>query len=337
MDDTAHAPASRADDTDVVAYGRSVLTAELRAIEGLVPQLDHRFADAVQRLLDCRGRVVVTGVGKSGLIGQKISATMASTGTPSLFLHSGEAVHGDMGRVLAEDVVLALSYSGTTEEVSRLIPIIKKIGAELIAITSTDSSTLGTAADTCLPVGRIEEACPIGLAPTSTTTAMLALGDALAMTVAERKQFDRESFALFHRGGALGRRLVTVGEVMRSLDRVGRVGPTATVAEALAAQAAAAWPRCGAVLVIADNERLIGLFSGGDLRKGLLADAGLLVRPIKEVMTRDPKVAKRGDLLADAYNLVKEHKIDELPVVDAEGRALGVLDVQDVVEWGVAL
>ncbi len=328
--------AARPEDDDV-AYGRSVLRAELRAIEDLVPQLDRRFAEAVQMLTSCSGRVVVTGVGKSGLIGQKISATMASTGTPSLFLHSGEAVHGDMGRVLEQDIVLALSYSGTTDEVMRLVPIIKKIGAPLIAITSTADSALGSVADTCLPLGRIEEACPIGLAPTSSTTAMLALGDALAMTVAERKHFDRESFALFHRGGAIGRGLVTVGEVMRPLDRLACVRPGTPVSEALQAQAAAAWPRSGAVLVTDDQGLLLGIFAGGDLRRGLLGDPGLLTRPIEQVMTGEPKVARATDLLADAYNRVKEHKIDELPVVDGTGHAVGVLDVQDVVEWGVAL
>ena len=196
---------------DDVDYGRRVLEAELRAVRDVVPLLDASFREAVRLFLGCTGRVVVTGVGKSGLIGQKISATLASTGTPSLFLHSGEAVHGDLGRVLREDVVLALSYSGGTEEVLRLVPVLRRIGAKLVAITSTAESPLGRHADVTLRVGKIEEACPIGLAPTSSTTAMLALGDALAMTVAHRKRFDRESFALFHPGGSLGRSLVTVG------------------------------------------------------------------------------------------------------------------------------
>ena len=320
---------------DDAAYGRRVLEAELQAIRGMIPLIDRSFGDAVARIHGCVGRIVVTGVGKSGLIGQKISATLASTGSPSLFLHSGEAVHGDMGRVLAGDVVLALSYSGSTE-VMRLVPILKKIGAQLIAITSTRETPLGRAADVCLPIGRIEEACPIGLAPTSSTTAMLALGDALAMAVAHRKRFTREEFALFHSGGALGRELVTVGEVMRPIAHVPTVPPSALVRDAIANRQMTAHARNGAVLITEDG-RLAGIFTDGDLRRRLLEDAGLLGRPIREVMTATPKVTAPGELLAAAFRRLKDHKIDEIPVVDDAGRAVGILDVQDVLEWGVAL
>lgn len=323
-------------DDDPVAFGRKVLEAELGAVQQMLPLVDEQFGAAVERVLACEGRVVVTGVGKSGLIGQKISATLASTGTPSLFLHSGEAVHGDMGRVLGEDVVLALSYSGSTE-VMRLVPIIKKIGAGLVAITSTRETPLGKAADLCLPIGRIEEACPIGLAPTSSTTAMLALGDALAMTVAHRKRFTREEFALFHSGGALGRELVTVGEVKRPLDVVPVVRSGTPVREAIAHREMTAHARSGAVLVTTADGRLEGIFTDGDLRRRLLVDPDLLDRPIGEVMTRDPKVVRSDMLLADAFKRLKDHKIDEIPVVDAAGTAIGILDVQDVLEWGVAL
>ncbi len=318
------------------AYGRTVLQAELEAIRAMLPLVDADFGRAVARILDSPGRLVVTGVGKSGLIGQKISATLASTGTASLFLHSGEAVHGDMGRVLAEDVVLALSYSGSTE-VMRLVPIIKRIGAGLIAITSTAETPLGKAADICLPIGRIEEACPIGLAPTSSTTAMLALGDALAMTVAHRKSFTREEFALFHSGGALGRELVTVGEVMRKLEHVPIVPPETPVSEAVASRQMTADARNGAVLVTDATGRLLGIFTDGDLRRTLLVDRELFDRPIENVMTPSPKVARYTELLADAFGRMKAHKIDELPVVDSDGVAVGILDVQDVLEWGVAL
>ena len=327
---------TRTANDDPVAFGRSVLEAELNAIRDMLPLVDEQFGGAVQRVLDCAGRVVVTGVGKSGLIGQKISATLASTGTPSLFLHSGEAVHGDMGRVLAEDVVLALSYSGSTE-VMRLVPILKKIGAGLIAITSTRETPLGKAADLCLPIGRIEEACPIGMAPTSSTTAMLALGDALAMTVAHRKRFTREEFALFHSGGALGRALVTVGEVKRPIDAVPVVSRDTPVRKAIAHREMTAHARSGAVLVAGEGGRLAGIFTDGDLRRRLLVDPGLLDRPIGEVMTENPKVVHPEELLADAFRRLKDHKIDEIPVVDAAGVAVGILDVQDVLEWGVAL
>ena len=323
-------------DIDPVEYGRKVIEAELNAIRAMLPLVDEQFGRAVETVLESKGRVVVTGVGKSGLIGQKISATLASTGTPSLFLHSGEAVHGDMGRVLAEDVVLALSYSGSTE-VMRLVPTLKKIGASLIAITSTRETPLGKAADLCLPIGRIEEACPIGMAPTSSTTAMLALGDALAMTVAQRKRFTREEFALFHSGGALGRELVTVGEVRRPIDVVPVVEAATPVREAIAHREMTAHARSGAVLVTGIGGRLDGIFTDGDLRRRLLVDPGLLDRPIGDVMTRNPKVVQSEMLLADAFKRLKDHKIDEIPVVDAEGVAVGILDVQDVLEWSVAL
>ncbi len=333
--DTSSGAASA--DADI-AYGRSVLEAEIRAVQALIPLLDARFTTAVALLLETKGRVVVTGVGKSGLVGQKVSATLASTGTPSLFLHSGEAVHGDLGRVLREDVVVALSYSGSTEEVIRLVPIIKKIGAKLIAVTRSADTPLGRVADVTLPLGDVEEACPIGLAPTSSTTATLALCDALAMTVAHRKSFDRESFALFHPGGALGRKLVTVGEVMRPAADVPCVRPETTVAEAMRRMnlpgGARSW---GAVLVTDATGLLLGIFTQGDFARHVLEDRGILDRPIVDVATRTPKVAHPGDLLADAYRRLEEHRYDELPVVDAQGRIAGLLDVQDVLEWGVAL
>jgi arabinose-5-phosphate isomerase len=321
---------------DDVDFGRNAIETEARAIRDLAAHLDERFARAVEFVLACSGHVVVTGVGKSGLIGQKISATLASTGTPSIFLHSGEAAHGDIGRVMAADVVLALSYSGTTEEVLRLVPLLKKIGAPLVAITSADDSPLGRAADVALPVGRIEEACPIGLAPTSSTTAMLAMGDALAMTTAHRRHFKREDYALFHPGGEIGRMLVTVGEVMSDASQAALVAPATRVLDAVREMARPGRRRSGAVLVVEDDGRLAGIFTDGDLRRRLVADPKVLDGPISDVMTRAPKVARNDELLAAAYRRLKEHRIDELPVVDAQGRAVGILDVQDVVEWGVA-
>jgi arabinose-5-phosphate isomerase len=325
-------------EADDIRYGQSVIEAEIRALRSLVPLLDSRFAAAVALLLATKGRVVVTGVGKSGLVGQKVSATLASTGTPSLFLHSGEAVHGDLGRVLREDLVIALSYSGTTEEVLRLVPTIKKIGARLIAVTRSADTPLGRVADIVLPLGDVEEACPIGLAPTSSTTATLALCDALAMTVAHKKSFDRENFALFHPGGALGRKLVTVGEVMRPASEVPCVLPDVTVADAMRRMnlpgGARSW---GAVLVADSDGALCGIFTQGDFARRVLEDRGILDRPISQVATQNPKVAHATELLADAYRRLEEHRLDELPVVDAAGRVAGLLDVQDVLEWGVAL
>jgi arabinose-5-phosphate isomerase len=321
-----------------VAYGRKVLEIETGAIRGLVPLLDERFARAVAMIHGCRGQVVVTGVGKSGLIGQKISATLASTGTTSIFLHAGEAVHGDLGRVRRDDVVVAMSFSGTTEEVLRLVPALKKLGAALIAITANADTPLAKHADVALPVGDVAEACPIGLAPTSSTTAMLAMGDALAMTVAHRRSFKREEFALYHPGGSLGRKLVTVGEVMRTAAEATIVRPTTRVRAALAemARPRPGRARSGAILVADDAGRLLGIFTDGDLRRRVMADVGVLDGPISAAMTQSPKVARQDELLADAFQRLKQFEIDELPVVDAAGLAVGILDVQDVLEWGVA-
>jgi arabinose-5-phosphate isomerase len=321
-----------------VAYGRKVLDTETAAIRGLVPLIDERFARAVELLHSCRGQVVVTGVGKSGLIGQKVSATLASTGTPSIFMNANEAVHGDLGRVREGDVVLAMSYTGTTSEVVRLVPALKKIGASLVAITARSDSPLGKSADVALTVGDVAEACPIGLAPTSSTTAMLAMGDALAMTVAHRKKFKREDFALFHPGGSLGRRLVTVGEVMRGDGETTIVPPATTVKAALRllARPRPGRARSGAVLVTGEGGKLAGIFTDGDLRRRVVADPGVLDGPISAAMTTNPKTARKDELLADAYKRLKDHEIDELPVVDDSGRAVGILDVQDVLEWGVA-
>ncbi len=327
----------RTDEHDDVAYGRNVLQAEIAAIRDMVPLLDARFSQAVDLLLSCKGRVVVTGVGKSGLIGQKISATLASTGTPSLFLHSGEAVHGDLGRVLREDVVLALSYSGSTEEVIRLVPILKKIGAALIAVTCSAGTPLAQVADVALPVGTVEEACPVGLAPTSSTTAMLAMGDALAMAVARRRKFNREDFALFHPGGSIGRMLVTVGEVMRDATHTAIVLESTSVIDAIREMSRPGRMRAGAVVVVDGTGHLAGIFTDGDLRRRVVEDVHVVQGPISAVMTRGPKAARRDELLADAYKRFKEHQIDEMPVVDQGGRVVGLLDVQDVVEWGVAL
>ncbi|MCG3134946.1 MAG: Arabinose 5-phosphate isomerase KdsD [Planctomycetes bacterium] len=319
-----------------IAYGRSVVDAEIRALQAMTPLLDARFAEAVALLLACKGRVVVTGVGKSGLVGQKASATLASTGTPSLFLHAAEAVHGDLGRVLAGDLVLALSYSGSTEVV-KLVPVIKKIGSKLVSVTRGHDTPLAKVADVSLAVGNVEEACPIGLAPTSSTTAMLALCDALAMTVAHRKHFDRESFALFHPGGSLGRKLVKVGEVMSPIRSVATVPPGTKVGDALRRMNLPGGKRSsGAVLIVARDGTLAGLFTQGDFARRALEDRGVTDRAIDDVMTRTPRVVSPDDLLADAYRLLERHRFDEVPVVDAAGRAVGMLDVNDVLEWGVA-
>lgn len=310
---------------------REVLRTEAQAILSLVDRLGAEFEQVVAAVAACKGHLVVTGMGKAGLIGQKISATFASTGTPSIYLHPAEAYHGDLGRVLPEDVVLALSNSGETDELLRLLAPFRRIGAKLVAFTASRQSTLGKNADLVVELGRIEEACPLGLAPSATTTALLALGDALAFCVFEARGFDREKFAFFHPGGQLGRRLLKVSEVMRSGDRNAVVREDTPVTEAVAAITRA---RAGAVCVVDASGRLAGIFTDGDLRRILGRDPKLVAGRIGDVMTRAPKTIGPDRLADEAVRILREKKIDELPVVDATGAPVGMLDVQDLLDVG---
>ncbi|MBI4577182.1 MAG: KpsF/GutQ family sugar-phosphate isomerase [Planctomycetes bacterium] len=312
----------------VLGFAREVLQVESRAVAGLADRLGPGFEEAVEAVLGCTGRVVVSGMGKAGLVGAKLSATLASTGTPSIVLHPVEALHGDLGRLRGEDVVLVLSNSGETEEVVRLVPHLKATGTRTIALTGRGDSSLARHADIVLDLGPIHEACPLGLAPSASTTAMLALGDALALAVQRRRGFGPEDFARFHPAGALGRRLMTVGEVMRTGERnpVVRLGDT--VKEALLAITRA---RAGAVSVVDGAGRLAGIFTDGDLRRLLAHEGSLEGRRVGESMTRSPKTIAPGRLLAEAQRVLHEHQIDELPVVDEQGRPVGMLDVQDLV------
>ena len=312
-------------------YARSVLKAEADAILSLEKCLDDGFRKAVGLLLGCRGRVVVSGLGKAGIIGQKISATFASTGTPSLYLHPAEALHGDLGRVTKDDVTLLLSHSGETDEILRLVPYLRKIGAKVVAITARADSALGKLSDLVLAMGDIREACPLGLAPSASTAAMHALGDALALVVQKAKGFNVEDFAFFHPGGELGRKLLKVEEVMRTGEKSPTVPEGATVRETLDRITRA---RAGAIVVLDAAGRMAGLFTDGDLRRVLLK-GGALDRPIAEVMTRKPVTIAPDRLATEAVRILHEKKIDELPVVDAEGRPVGMLDVQDLLAVGL--
>ena len=317
-------------------YGRSVVRAEAAALRALLRRMGAGFLRAVDLIHGCEGTVVVTGVGKSGLVGQKISATLASTGTPSIYLHAAEALHGDVGRVRRADVVLAISFSGETAEVLRVVPVVRRIGARLVAITGEPASPLAKLGDAALDLGRIREACPMGLVPTSSTTATMALGDALAMTVARMRNFSREDYALFHRGGSLGRQLMTVGEIMRRGREVPLVRPADTVRRALGAVSGVGGARAGATLVVDGRGRLVGIFTDGDLRRRLGKGTAFLEGPIGAVMTRTPITVGEQTLVAEALRILKDRKIDELPVLDARGRPVGLLDVQDILEVGVA-
>ena len=324
-----------------LAYARRVITSEARAVEGLVARIDRAFARAVRMCFACKGNVVTSGIGKAGIVARKISGTLASTGTPSLYLHPAEAVHGDLGRVRPKDVVLILSYGGETSEVTRMLGGLEKMAVPVIAMTGNRDSTLARKATVVLWMGEIEEVCPMGLAPSATTTAMLALGDALALTVLKMRQqagrFSRREFALYHPGGSLGRQLVMVETVMRKAGDLPVARDHLTVREALASLRGMR-RRSGAMCLVDGRGRLTGIFTDADLRR--LLEAGrtdALDRPIREVMTRNPKVVHLSDTAGDAINLINRYFIEELPVVDDRGRLVGLVDVQDLLATGLNL
>jgi len=315
-----------------VRRAREVFTIEAQAIYALRHRLGRPFEAAVSLIAACQGRVVVTGMGKAGIIGQKLSATLASTGTPSLWIHPAEAIHGDMGRVTKDDCIIALSNSGETAELTQLLPVIKQIGARLIALTGNVHSTLTRHSDVVLDVSVKREACSLNLAPTASTTAMLAMGDALAVVVAERRGFKERDFALFHPGGQLGRRLFLQ---VKDLMRTGKANPvvrqTARVKEALLAITKA---RAGCASIVDGRGRLVGIFTDGDLRRHLERTPDLVHAYVHEVMTKAPKTIAPERLAAEALRILREHRIDELVVVDEQRKPLGLLDVQDLLKEG---
>jgi len=324
-----------------LAYARHVLEAEAEALRSLVGRLGDAFQQAAQMLYACKGNVVTSGIGKAGIIARKVSATLASTGTPSHFLHAAEAVHGDLGRVGPKDVVLVLSYGGETSEVTRLVGQLEKIKVPVIAMTGNRESTLARKAKAMLWMGEIDEVCPMGLAPSATTTAMLALGDALALTVLKMHQqdgrFSREEFALYHPGGSLGQRLLMVETVMRRGKDLPAVRDNLSVREAMA-KLRDMRRRSGAIVLTDAQGKLSGIFTDADLRR--LLEAGrddALDRPIREVMTRNPKCILVSDSAAEAIQLINRFFIEEIPVVDTEGRLVGLVDVQDLFAEGVGL
>jgi arabinose-5-phosphate isomerase len=315
-----------------LARGLEVLRLEAAALTALSTRLGEPFQRACRLILGCRGHLVVSGMGKAGLIGQKISATFASTGTPSHFLHPAEALHGDLGRLRPEDVVLALSKSGQTREVVQLVPGVRAIGASLIAICGDADTPLGHHADVALELGDAPEACPLGLAPTVSTTMMLALGDALAMAVLEGRELTREEFARYHPAGSLGRQLMRVGEIMRTGEQVPLLRAGSTLREALEVMTGTPG-RPGAAVVVDAHGDLVGIFTDGDLRR--LARSGTLPlhEPVDPHMVRAPRHATVGQLVGDLLRLVRETHVDQLPVVaDGTRRVVGLVDVQDLLE-----
>lgn len=313
----------------LLAYARGVLEAEASAIRSLRGRISESFLSALEHLLACEGSVVVTGMGKPGFIAQKISATLASTGIRSFYLHPAEAGHGDLGRVCAGDVVLALSNSGSTEEIVCLIPWLKRIGARIVAITGDRSSPLARGADVVLPIGRIDEACPMGLVPTASSAAMHAMGDALAMTLVKQRQFTSDEYAVLHPRGKLGKQVARVREVMRAGQANPVVRETAPLSEVVVVMTNTAG-RPGAANVVGKSGRLTGIFTDGDLRRLVERGQTDFHAPVKKVMCRRPRVIGPDELVLAAAALMRQHKVDQLPVVDAGGRPIGLLDVQDL-------
>ncbi len=316
----------------LLARAAEVVRVEARTIAGLEGRLDARFVQAVDLVLACEGQVIATGVGKAGLVAQKVSATLASTGTPSSFLHPTEARHGDLGRLRARDVLLALSNSGESAEVVALLGPARKIGAPILVITGAADSSLGRYADCVLDIGPVEEACPLKLAPTASTSAMLAMGDALAMVVSQERSFSREEYALYHPAGALGRKLMRVHEVMRKGDQMPIVAAGMTIKDVVLVMNRTPG-RPGAALVVDAQRKLVGIFTHGDLARLLELTGRIDVGDIVDVhMGKNPKVIRPDQLVEEAQHMLREHRIDQIPVVDADRQPLGLVDVQDLLD-----
>jgi arabinose-5-phosphate isomerase len=318
-------------DFEQLSFAREVMQTESRTIAQVARRLDQEFCRAVDCLFNCRGSTIVTGIGKAGLIGQKITATLASTGTPSHFLHPAEALHGDLGRVHVDDVALVLSQSGETEEIVRLLPPLAQTRVPIIAITGSTASTLARAAAVVIGLGPVEEACPLGLAPSSSTAAMLAVGDALALVVSRMRGFAREDFARFHPAGNLGLKLSKVQQHMRPLEQC-RVAPQEETVRQVLVRVSVHGRRTGATMLVDSADRLTGIFTDSDLARLFEQHRdNALDSPIRSVMTVNPLQVAHGSMMSEAVVLMAQRKISELPVVDGDGRPIGLIDVTDVV------
>jgi arabinose-5-phosphate isomerase len=319
-------------DFDFAASGRRVMAIEVQGLEAVAARLDGAFTAACKAILACRGRVVCTGMGKSGHVARKIAATLASTGTPSFFVHPGEAAHGDLGMITDADIVLALSYSGESDELLTVLPGLKRQNNLLIAMTGRPGSSLAREADVHLDASVPAEACPLALAPTSSTTVSLAMGDALAVALLEARGFTSQDFARSHPSGALGRKLLLhVADVMRTGDDLPVVSPAMKLAEGLVVMSKKGLGMC----VVVDGGRVLGVFTDGDLRRVLDREINVHKTTMREVMTSPGKSVTAGELAAEAAYLMDKHRITALPVVDANGALVGALNVHDLLRAGV--
>ncbi|OAS87733.1 MULTISPECIES: KpsF/GutQ family sugar-phosphate isomerase [Metabacillus] len=320
--------------TSYLSSFNDVLEQEAAAILALKEVLEEETINrTIEMILACKGRVVITGVGKSGIIGRKMNATLASTGTPSLFLHPAEGLHGDLGMVTKHDIVIAISNSGESDEVLRLIPSIKKIGAKMIAISKNTKSTLAIKSDLVLSIGNVTEACPLGLAPTTSTTVTLALGDALAIALLKARDFKPEDFAVYHPSGALGRKLLlTVHDVVRSTNKNPIVQGDATIKEALFLMTAQGM---GATSVVDTEDKLVGILTDGDIRRAFALSDNLLLSNVDELCNRNPIVITADLLAVDALKIMEERKINVLPVADSNHRPIGMIHIHDLMNLGI--
>ncbi|MCZ6826297.1 MAG: KpsF/GutQ family sugar-phosphate isomerase [Gammaproteobacteria bacterium] len=324
---------STIDKEKVESLARKVLTTEAQAVTALADRIDDQFSTACQLCIDCRGRIVVTGMGKSGHIGNKIAATLASTGSPAFFVHSGEASHGDLGMITGEDLVLAVSNSGETKEIITILPLIKRLAVPMITLTGNPNSTLAKAADINLDVSVAEEACPINLTPTASTTATLAMGDALAVALLESRGFTEVDFARSHPGGSLGRRLLLhVDDLMHTGDRIPRVAIGTPLSEGLVEMSRKS---LGMTAIVDKDGKLAGVFTDGDLRRSLDNAVDVHTTPIEQVMTKNGKTVRADMLAVEAVNLLETHKITALIVVDEDGKVIGALNVHDLLRAGI--
>lgn len=320
----------------MLKHAQDVLRMEAEAILELVPRVDANFVSAISLILECSGRTVITGMGKSGIIGRKMAATFASTGTPSFYLHPAEGIHGDLGMVTADDVVIALSNSGETGEILNILPSLRRIGAKIIAMVGNANSTLAKNADVVLDVGVEKEACPLGLAPTSSTTAALAYGDSIALALLQKRNFTASQFAVFHPGGSLGRKLLlTVGNIMHKGNENPLVSADTTVQEALFVITDKG---LGAVSVVDEEGKMLGVLTDGDIRRGLSKGVDFLQRSVADLMTKAPKYITADKLAAQALHLMESNQpkpITVLPVLDENKVVIGLLHMTDLVRQGV--
>ena len=317
---------------DLLEIARKVISIEVEAVEHLLEELDENFINAVEMIHDCKGRVIVTGLGKSGAVGRKVAATLASTGTASYFLHASEGIHGDLGIVNKEDVIICLSKSGNTDELFKLIPVFKRIGAKIIAITANPDSSLGKHSDIVLSIGKKEEACPYDLAPTSSTTAMIVLGDALAITLLKKRNFTEEDFSFLHPAGTLGKRLLLkVEDLMESGNRVPFVQEEEKMKQAVLEMAS----KRGICVIVKPDKKIVGVITTGDLNRLVERTEQFFHIPVTDVMNRSPKITSTGTLAYTVYKKMEQFRIIAMPVIDEEKKLVGIIHLHDIMRAGI--